>query len=66
VKSHGDEGPDSVTEYGPGTRPLNVELPEPPVVVMEKLAGRALPPVEVKLNLASPPTALLLMIIVPP
>jgi hypothetical protein len=62
VKLHGSEGPDSVTEYAPGTRLLNVELPEPLTVVMEKLAGRPVP-VAVKLNWALPPTALLLMTI---
>jgi hypothetical protein len=65
VKLHGDEGPDSTTVYAPGTRPLNVELLEPPnAVVIEKLAGRPVP-VAVKLNLALPPIALFWITIVP-
>ena len=63
VKSHGREGPGSVTLYEPRARLPKVRLPEPPNVVIEKRLVK--PPVAVKLNLASPPTAVLLMIMVP-
>ncbi len=65
VKTQLTGGVSSVTVWEPGTISLKVWLPVPPAVVIWKVAGRPPVPLVVKANVSSPPTAVLLMIIVP-